>query len=114
MPKFTFQLLIALLPCLAFAQRQYLDATVTMNDGRKITGKIAVETWLASPRSIDFKEKGGSLKTYRVVDLSQFEVTRYDGVKQYFSRYTIEIEVSPIRTYHLDNNPALRYQRDTV
>lgn len=113
MEKHLIHLLFAIAPCLVFAQRQYLDATVTTNDGQKISGRIAAENWLTTPRSIDFQAENGDSKTYRVRDLSAFEATRHDGVKLFFVRHECEIEVSPVQLRELDANQQLNFKQDT-
>jgi hypothetical protein len=111
--KFAFLFLLSFLPSLFFAQRQYLDATLTTNEGLKISGKIAAENWLTTPRSIDFKAENGDSKTYRVSDLSAFEATRHDGGKLIFVRHECEIEVSPTQLRELDNDQQLEFKQDT-
>jgi hypothetical protein len=106
--------LLVLLPCLLFAQRQYLDATITANDGTKIIGKIAVENWLRTPRTLDFQTGEGASKVYQVSDLAGFEVTRHDGAKLVFDRKVVELEASPNNLKELDFEPTLHYQRDTA
>lgn len=114
MRKHFIQLLLTIAPCLIFAQRQFLDATLTTNDGQKISGKIAAENWLTTPRSIDFKSENGGSKTYRVSDLSAFEATRHDGGKLIFVRKECEIEISPYQLKYLDYSQELKFQKDTA
>ncbi len=114
MLKLAFQLLLAALPCLLLGQRQYLEATITTNDGNKLTGKIAVENWIKSPRAIEFTSGGGSQKAYRVADLSGFSVVGHGGQKLYYERKEVDIEVSSHILSELETTPELHYQRDTA
>jgi hypothetical protein len=109
-------LLFALLfqASLLTAQREYLNATVTTNDGVKLAGKIAVENWLKTPNKIEFRIENGASKNYGIADLAGIEVTRTDGFKLYFIRKTVELEVSPANIKELDFKPDLVYQRETV
>lgn len=113
MKKHFIHLLFTIVPYLIFAQRQYLDATITTNNGQKIVGKIAAENWLTTPRSIDFQTENGDTKTYYVADLSGFEAIRHDGGKLMFSRFEDSIEVSPTAFAKLDLTPAFHFQKDT-
>ena len=114
MLKLAFQLLLAALPCLLLGQRQYLQATITTNDGTKIDGKIAVKNWTKSPSAIEFTSGGGSQKTYRVADLSGFSVVGHGGGKLYYERKEVDIEVSSHILSELETNPELHYQQETA
>lgn len=115
MTRTTFMLfLLAFLPGLLFAQRQYLEATITTNDGEKLVGKIAAENWLKTPNTIEFNTENGASKNYGIADLSGIELTRTDGFKLYFCRKTVELEVSPANIKELDFKPDLVYQKETV
>lgn len=106
--------LLAFLPSLLFAQRQYLEATITTNDGLKIDGKVAAESWAKTPSSIDFTINNGNEKTYSIADLSGFTVTRKDGGKLFFERKEVEIEISSHILSELEITPVLHYQNETA
>jgi hypothetical protein len=106
--------LLVFLPCLLFAQRQYFDATITTNNGQKVEGKIAVENWFKTPRSIEFKTEKDASTIYQISELSSFVVTRADGQKLIFDRKVVELEVSPNKLGELEGEATLHYQRDTA
>lgn len=95
------------------AQRQYLIATLTMNNGQTLKGKIAAENWINTPRTIEFTSDGGSVKVYGVNDVVRFEAVRQDGENLHFERHICQIETSPFRLKKLNGDPDLEFKIDT-
>lgn len=104
-----------LFPCYVFSQKQYLDASITTNDGQLIKGQVRAGSAINAYR-FEFKEQDGKVKTYDVSQLTSFEVTRKEGDILYYERRAVEIEISPQRNnlLEIDNTPALKFERDTV
>ena len=105
-------LLFILLPLHVFAQRQYLAATITTNDGQKVEGKVAVVNWQKSPSTIEFTASNGNEKKYAIVDLSEFMVVRNDGGKLFYERKKVDIEVSSHILSELEITPELHYKQE--
>ncbi len=107
--------MLLLSPFFPYAQKKYLEASITTNDGQKIKGQVRAGRWNDNSYAFKFINSDGSKVTYTVPELRSFEVEMEKGNVVYFERKAVEIETSPDKNnvLELDESPELKYKRDT-
>jgi hypothetical protein len=104
--------MLLLSPFFPYAQKKYLEASITTNDGQKIKGQVRAGSWNDNSYAFKFINSDGSKVTYTVPELRSFEVEMEKGNVVYFERKAVEIETSPDKNnvLELDESPELKYK----
>lgn len=80
------------------AQSNFIEGTITLNDGSSLTGEIDFQDWSSNPKVILFKNSfSGEVKDYSPLDLESFEAENAKYVS-----FRVTIDQTPFRVYTLD------------
>ncbi len=91
-------LLITIAITSASGQTTWRKGIIISNDGTELKGEVNDEEWTINPKKIEFREVGGTIKTYSVHELKSFSTNRpaayqafaieYDGEDQNVNKLT--------------------------
>ncbi len=109
-PKILFTTIAAFIFQISYSQKNYLPGYIIKLNKDTIHGFVDYKNWNTNPNDINFiLEKDDTPRTYNPNDIIEF------GVKdEIYVSAKVNIEISPVQTNLLKDDPELNIQTDTV